>query len=41
MMEMLRFGRRVVFDKQMSNRDLLETHLETVREMNDKLKSEQ
>ena len=39
-MEMLRFGRRVIFDKQMSSRDLLETHLETVRSKFDRLKSE-
>ena len=32
MIEQLKFGRRVVFDKQQSNRDLLETHLNAVHE---------
>lgn len=32
MMEMLKFGRRVVFDKQMSNRDVLERHLTDIHE---------
>lgn len=40
MMEMLKFGRRVIFDKQMSNRDLLNTHLECVREMSERQKAE-
>jgi len=29
MMQMLKFGRRVVFDKQMSNKDVLDNHLST------------
>jgi hypothetical protein len=32
MMEQLKFGRRVVFDKQQSNRALLETHLNAIHE---------
>lgn len=32
MLEMLKFGRRVVFDKQMSNKDVLDSHLNTVHE---------
>ncbi len=31
-LETLRFGRRVVFDKQLTNKELLETHLNSVRE---------
>lgn len=32
MMEVLKFGRRVVFDRQQSNRELLETHLNSIHE---------
>lgn len=41
MMEMLKFGRRVIFDKQMSNRDLLNTHLQCVKELSERQKVEQ
>lgn len=32
MMDLLKFGRRVVFDRQLSNKDVLEIHLNTVKE---------
>ena len=34
MMQMFKFGRRVVFDKQMSNREVLQNHLNSMHELN-------
>jgi hypothetical protein len=34
MMQMLKFGRRVVFDKQMSNKDVLDAHLTNMHDVN-------
>jgi len=34
MMQMLKFGRRVVFDKQMSNKDVLDNHLSNMHDLN-------
>lgn len=31
-MEMLKFGRRVVFDKQLSNKEMLETHISQIHD---------
>lgn len=33
MLQLLKFGRRVVFDKQMSNKDVLKHHLDAMHEM--------
>lgn len=33
MMNLLKFGRRVVFDKQMSNREVLENHINSMHEL--------
>lgn len=35
MLQLLKFGRRVVFDKQLSNKEVLENHMETMREMSE------
>jgi hypothetical protein len=32
--EALRFGRRVIFDKNVSSKQLLETHLQSIKESN-------
>ncbi len=32
MLEMLKFGRRVVFDRQLSNKEVLESHINSIHE---------
>lgn len=34
MMQMFKFGRRVVFDKQLSNKEVLQSHLNSMHEIN-------
>lgn len=39
MMQMLRFGRRVIFDRQITNKDLLKEHLKTIHQQSEERKT--